>query len=108
MEVAAGGEFEPDMPDAGAAAYLLAHLWAAGPTLGENALTHGELQQYQQNAGVQLSPWECTMLRRLSGEYLGESHKAREPNCPAPYVESSDAQRLQQFQLNRDLDTFLD
>lgn len=108
MEDAAGGDFEPDMPDPGAAAYLLNHFWAAGPTLGDQVLTNGELQSYQENAGIRLTPWECGTLRRMSGEYLGQSHKAREANCPPPFVESADAKRLQWAQVRRKLANFLD
>lgn len=107
MEVDAGGFFEPDMPDPGAAAYLLGHFWAAGPTLGDQMLTQGELRHYQDNAGITLSPWECQTLRRMSAEYLAESQKARDPDHPPPFAESSDAQRLRQAELDRKMDIFL-
>jgi len=108
MEVDAGGDFEPDMPDPGAAVYLLRHFWAAGPTFGEQMLTNGELRDYQENAGIRLTPWECETLRRLSSAYLSESHKAREADCAPPFTDSTDAQRLHQAELNRKMDTFLD
>lgn len=107
MQDAAGSDFEPDMPDAGAAAYLLRHFWAAGPTAGEHVLTHGELRHYQENEGIRLTPWECDTLRSMSGAYLSESHKARAPDCPPPYEESTDAQRLRQAELERKMDLFL-
>lgn len=107
MRDAAGSDFEPDMPDAGAAAYLLGHFWAAGPTVGEHALTQAELRHYQDNTGITLSPWECQTLRSMSGAYLSESFKAREPDCPPPFTESTDAQRLRQVELDRKLSTFL-
>lgn len=108
MEEAAGGYFEPDMPDAGAAAYLLGHLWSAGPTLGDQQLTHGELRNYQENEGIRLTPWECGTLRRLSGEYLDASHQAREADCPPPYAESTDAKRLLRNRVKAKLRSFLD
>lgn len=108
MEAAAGGEFEPDMPDPGPAAYLIRHLWAAGPTLGDQVLTNSELRDYQANAGIQLSPWECETLRRLSGEYLGQTQKAREQDSPPPFAESSDAKRLQKARVKAKLRKFLD
>lgn len=108
MEESAGGCFEPDMPDPGSAAYLLAHFWSAGPTLGEHSLTNGELLNYQANMGIVLSPWECSTLRRMSGAYLGESHRAREAHCPPPYAEATDAIRLKQVELDRKLDEFFD
>lgn len=107
MEESAGGYFEPDMPDPGAAAYLLGHLWAAGPTLGDQVLTQGELRHYQENTGIRLTPWECNTLRRLSGEYLSESCKAKDSDCPPPFAESADAQRLRRAQVRRKLSRFL-
>ena len=107
MEGVAGGVFEPDMPDAGPAAYLLAHFWAAGPTLGDQALTQGELWHYQENAGVTLSPWECQTLRLMSKSYINEQHNARTPACAPPFTESTDAQRLKQAELDRKMDVFL-
>lgn len=95
------------MPPPGAAAYLIRHLWAAGPTFGDQVLTNGELRDYQANAGIQLTPWECETLRRLSGEYLSESHKARQIDCPQPFTESADAQRLRQARTARNMDEFL-
>lgn len=107
MEFDAGGEFEPDMPDPGAAAYLLRHFWAAGPTVGDQALTHSELQHYQQGEGIRLTPWERDTLRCMSGAYLAASHQARDPSCPPPFAESTDAQRLRQAEHNRKMDLFL-
>ena len=108
MEEDAGGCFEPDMPDPGAAAYLLGHFWAAGPALGETSLTNGELLDYQANMGITLSPWECGTLRRMSGAYLSESYKAREADCPPPYADATDAVRLKHAELDRKLDEFFD
>lgn len=99
--------FEPDMPDAGAAGYLLAHFWQVGPTVGEGAITAGELRDYQSNNGIQLSPWECNTLRRLSIDYLNETHRATDPDCPPPFGDSSDAAGLKQAELQRNLDVFL-
>lgn len=107
LEADAGGYFEPDMPDPGAAAYLLRHFWAVGPTLGDQALTHGELRHYQDNEGITLSPWECSILRRLSDAYLHESAKARDANCLPPFAESSDAKRLRRAQVKAKLSKFL-
>lgn len=108
MEFDAGGFFEPDMPDPGAAAYLLRHFWAVGPTEGDQTLTHAELRHYQENEGTRLTPWECDTLRAMSGAYLGESFKARERDCPPPYADSSDAQRLRKVRVREKLRKFLD
>lgn len=94
------------MPDAGEAAYLLGHFWKVGPTLGDSAVTNAELRHYQDNEGIELSPWECSTLRRLSIDYLNESHRATKPDCPPPFADSTDAARLKAAELNRNLDTF--
>jgi hypothetical protein len=83
--------FEPDMPPTELAGYLIGHLWAAGPATGEAVISSGELRDYQHNMGVALSPWECQTLRRLSGEYLGESFRATKPDCECPWVDGGAA-----------------
>jgi len=99
-------DFEPDMPPAGAAEYLLRHFWQAGPTKGDAAIDNTELRNYQENEGIRLSPWECKTLRRLSIEYLNESFKAAKPDCPPPFTESTDAARLKQAEMDRALSVF--
>ena len=101
-------EFEPDMPEPGDAEYLLSHFWEVGPTEGDAAITSTVLRNHQENMGITLSPWECKTLRRLSIDYLNESHRATKRDCPPPFGDSSDAERLRQAELQRKLDTFLD
>ncbi|MEO7494722.1 MAG: hypothetical protein ABIT83_17550 [Massilia sp.] len=100
--------FEPDMPSPGNAEYLLAHLWAVGPTSGDAAISSTELRNYQDNMGIKLSPWECATLRRLSIDYLNESHRSTKADCPPPFGDSTDAARLRNAELQRKLNTFLD
>lgn len=68
-----------------------------GPVLssgmGPMLLTHLELESFQRNTGVELSAWEVRVLRRMSGEWISESHKAEAPDCPAPYTDMSDERR---------------
>lgn len=100
--------FEPDMPEPGAAAYLLDHFWSVGPAVGEHALTYAELDRYECRMGISLTPWECRTLRRLSIEYLNEAHRATKRDCPPPFTESTDAARLQTAERKRKLSAFLD
>lgn len=86
--------------------YLLGHFWQVGPTLGDTAITNTELRHYQDNEGIELSPWECATLRRLSIDYLNESHRATKSDCPPPFADSTDAARLKEAELQRNLDTF--
>lgn len=96
------------MPEPGAAAYLLRHLAAVGPTTGESAITSAELKHYQENMGIALNPWECATLRRLSIDYLNESQLATQQDRKPPYGDSNDAARLKQAEIDRKLSLFLD
>lgn len=84
-EIEKDEDFAPEMPDPGAAAYLLGHFWSVGPTVGEGAITQAELRDYQLNTGIALSPWECSTLRHLSIEHMNESHRATKHDCKAPW-----------------------
>lgn len=83
--------YQPEMPTVEAAAYLIGYLWDAGPTPAGQVLTHAELRAWQENNGVELSPWESRTLRRLSGDYLAETFKARRHDHPAPWKPGGDA-----------------
>jgi hypothetical protein len=69
------------------------HLWTwlldIGPTLstgmGERPIECTDLVAWQMLSGVDLMPWESSLLRRASNEYLAEKSRARKPDCPAPY-----------------------
>jgi hypothetical protein len=39
--------------------------------------------------GVDVLPWEARLIRRLSGEFLSQSHKAEKPDCPAPWADDA-------------------
>lgn len=99
--------FEPDMPPAGDAEYLLDHFWKVGPSVGDSQITQGELRHYQDNNGITLSPWECNTLRQLSIDYLNESHRATKADCPPPYGESRTAMNLRAAELQKKMDLFL-
>lgn len=72
------------------AAYLTEWLFEIGPsvagTMGESPLGYRDFAAWQEISGVALMPWEARILRRLSGDYLGQRHRAEEPACPAPYA----------------------
>lgn len=104
-------EIEPEMPPIEWGEYLLSYLWAVGPSMaggmGPAPLTCSELQSWQGQMGIQLQPWESQLLRRLSKDYVAESGRATERNCPPPFGDSSNAEQLRQAELNRQLDAFL-
>ena len=80
--------YRPDMPPV-SAEYLLGYLWEMGPTMAAGGypgpITHEELRAWQANTGITLQPWELRFMRRLSHEYLAESHAAEKPDRPAPW-----------------------
>lgn len=40
---------------------------------------------WQHATGVELSPWEGRLIRKLSAEYLAEGRRAEAENCPPPW-----------------------
>ena len=82
-----GGEIE--MPPFDEGEYLIAYLYELGPTvaagMGAGPVTFAEMAAWQAARGFELEPWEARLLRRLSVDYLAESHRATERNCPPPW-----------------------
>ena len=82
-------DYHPELPPIDGAAYLLGYLFEIGPTMAGGAgaapITHLEIAAWESLSGVELMPWEARFLRRLSFEYLGESHKAEKPDRKAPW-----------------------
>lgn len=79
--------FEVAMPECDAQ-YILEHLFNIGITLGDGAITHGEIESYQRNIGIRLNPWEILTIKRLSETYLSESHKARDINAETAWQDA--------------------
>jgi len=88
-------DYQPEMPPVDAE-YLLTYLWEIGPTMAAGGypgpITHEELRSWQANTGIELEPWEVRFLRRLSGEYIAESHRAEKADCPAPWSQEGKPQ----------------
>ena len=80
---------QPEMPPLEAGGYLLGYLFEVGPVMagggGVGPLTYQELGAWQAATGIELRAWEARFLRRLSGEYLAESRRAEQPDCPPPW-----------------------
>jgi hypothetical protein len=61
----------------------------AGPTepggMGEARLSWRSLRAWEDGAGIRLDPWQRRLLRRLSGDWLAESDRARKVDCPPPW-----------------------
>lgn len=44
-----------------------------------------EICAWQELTATALEPWQAKLLRWLSTEFLGESRRAEQPDCPAPW-----------------------
>lgn len=71
------------------------------PGLGAGPLTWMQIEAWARLTGIMLEPWEARLIRRLSGDYLAESRKAEDLNCPPPWrapvtaaMREAEAQRL--------------
>jgi hypothetical protein len=53
--------------------------------MGSSPLSWREINEWQRATGVELAPWEARLIRRLSSQYLAESRKAEDENCPPPW-----------------------
>jgi hypothetical protein len=77
------------MPSLELGVYLINYLFEVGPVMaggaGPTAITHGELRAWQANLGIELEPWECRFLRRLSREYVNELQRAEKIDAKAPW-----------------------
>ena len=81
-------------------AYMVDTLLDAGIStaagMGSVPLTWADLAAWQQGTGIALAPWEARLIRRMSSEYLAESHRAEKPDCPPPWrIELAPEQRTQ-------------
>jgi hypothetical protein len=69
---------------------MIGYLYQIGPTLpsagGFAPITHGEIESWQNNTGIELDAWQSTTLRRLSHEYVSEFVQAADPLRPAPFL----------------------
>jgi len=83
-------DYQPDMPPLDDAEYLRGYLFDAGPIvntgMGGVSLRSEHLIAWQKETGVRLSAWEARVLRRLSQEYLAETHRAAKRGCKPPWL----------------------
>jgi hypothetical protein len=79
---------QPKLPEV-SCRYLLDILMDVGPTsatgLGVAPITEQELLAWQLNRGRRLQPWECSIIKRLSKEWVSESYAAEDERRPAPW-----------------------
>ncbi len=91
--------------------YLIAYLFEFGPTtpagMGSAPIGAIEIAAWQDLLGIEFQPWEARLLRRLSNEYLAESHAATKRDCPPPFGDSPALKFARDHEAMRNLDVFL-
>lgn len=79
-----------EMPPVTLGRYLVEHLFDAGPIVvgseGRAALDWPQIESWQRQTGVRLTPWEARTVRTLSRRFLHESQLAREHDAPPPWL----------------------
>ncbi|MBG6222802.1 MULTISPECIES: hypothetical protein [unclassified Janthinobacterium] len=100
-----------EMPPVDCGQHLLGYLYEFGPAMaggmGAVPVTFAEMAAWQLATGVDLEPWEARLLRRLSADYVAESHKASKTDCPPPWGESAPLRASQGRAAARALELFL-
>lgn len=81
--------YMPEMPPLDEGGYLVSYLLEIGPTvasgMGAGPIEWPQINAWCDRIGVDLQPFEARLLRRLSGEYLVESHRAEKLGCEPPW-----------------------
>lgn len=73
------------MPEVEDAAHFVEYLFDVGPTLGEDAITWGEMDSWSRRTGLDLEPWQYRLLVSLSRAYLVQMHESRQRHAIAPW-----------------------
>ena len=72
------------------APHLLDYLMTVGPVeitgMDKVPVSWTTLESWQRCTGIELPPWQCKLLLRLSADFLAESKAAEEPDAPAPWM----------------------
>lgn len=79
------------MPECNAL-YLAGYLFDVGPTqpagMGETGVSEGEIESWQNNRSIRLTPWESGALKRASREYARQAQLATKSDCPPPWEDA--------------------
>lgn len=99
-----------EMPPLEWGGYLVDYLFEFGPTvaagMGNGPITGAELLAWQELLSIEFQPWEARLLRRLSNEYLDESHKATARDRPPPFATPM-LKQARAKDMQRSIDQFL-
>lgn len=76
------------------AQYIIEYLLDVGLTIGEQTLTHAEIQSWQENTGTLLQPWESRFLKKLSSIYLSEHKESTDSENETAWEEAPHYMRM--------------
>ena len=97
MQRMAVDDLTPDMPPI-RTPWIIDHLMDLGPSeagaMGQVPISWASIDHWQRCSGYDLPPWTTRLLRRLSVDFVAETVRAREPDCPPPWTAT--------YVLNRD------
>lgn len=104
LEAMRADKIVPPMPP-NPAPHIIERLLAMGLTepagMGSGPLTWNTIAQWQALTGISLQPWEATLIRKLSVEYLAESRRAEAETCPPPWRSDVVTEQQKQVELKR-------
>lgn len=82
----------PPLPDA----QLVEWLMEIGPIetggMAGTAISWITLDAWCNRTGIDLQPWQSRLLRRLSGDWLAETDRAKAPDCAPPWTDKPTAE----------------
>lgn len=61
--------------------------------MGAQSIGWDDINNWSDLMGLELEPQEVNALRQLSAAYLDQMHKAKENNCPPPWVDPDQLDR---------------
>jgi hypothetical protein len=89
-------DMAPDFPPI-RTPWVIDWLMEVGPTdpgaMSAVPITWSSIEHWQHCMGHDLPPWVAKLLRRLSVEFVAETVRAREPDCPPPWTATSSLNR---------------
>jgi hypothetical protein len=96
MQRMAVDDLTPDMPPI-RTPWIIDHLMDLGPSeagaMGPVPISWASIDHWQRCSGHDLPPWTTRLLRRLSVDFVAETVRAREPDCPPPWTATSSFSR---------------
>lgn len=89
-------DLTPDFPPI-RTPWIIDHLMDLGPSeagaMGPVPISWASIDHWQRCSCIDLPPWTARLLRRLSVDFVAETVRAREPDCPPPWTATSSLNR---------------